>query len=168
MRTHVNAATIWIALCIGLSLSLPVTCAHAALTVTVTGDWRLGLTRQNLPGRPGSDLSAVCESDPGRALLTVSGASSSNQRWRVEISRRDVRWHPALQLQVRRVGNGVGAGVLRSGLAYQPIDTTPGDILIGCGNRLQVPLQFRLTGFSVRVPPADYATELTYTVVDLQ
>ncbi|MEI6502835.1 MAG: hypothetical protein WCP21_17635 [Armatimonadota bacterium] len=167
MRFYITATT-WIFLLGSLSLLFPAPSAHAALTVTVTGDWRLGLTRQTLVGLPGSDLSTVFESAPGRASLTVSGALRADQRWRVEISRRDLRWHPALQLQVCRAGNGVGAGVVHGGLNYRSIDTIPGVLMSGCGNRLQVPLQFRLSGFSVRVPPADYTTELSYTVVDLQ
>lgn len=167
MTAKLTAAT-WIALFASLSLVVPVTCAHAALTVTVTGAWQLGLSRQTLAGRPGSELTAVFESHPGSASLTVAGAVSSDQGWQVEVSRRDMRWHPDLSLQVRRVGNGVGGGVLRGGQSYQPAETVPSGLLIGCGNRLQVPLQFRLGGFSVRVPPADYATELIYTVVELQ
>ena len=51
------------------------------------------------------------------------------------------------------------------GKAIAPTATT---LLSGCGNRLQIPLQFRLAGFSVQAPPAPYSTELIYRVVDLQ
>lgn len=168
MKRSISTLTTQAVLLVGLSLWLPAPPARAALSVTVAGDWRLGLTRQTLVGRPGSDLSMILESDPGTAALTVSGAVDGNQRWCVQISRSDTRWHPDLRLQVRRGSGGVGAGVLRGGLAYQTVETVPGTLLIGCGNRLQVPLQFRLCGFSARVPPAQYATALTYTVVGLQ
>ena len=48
----------------------------------------------------------------------------------------------------------------------QKFTPTDSALFSGAGDRLDIPLQYRLDGISIDLPPGSYATTVVYTVVD--
>ena len=125
------------------------------------------MTSSDLAGGAGSDLVPSKESSAGQATLDISATASSEDQWRVDVSRSDSVWPSGLDLDVRRSSNGSGAGSISGGTSYLSIGSSPATFFSGSGDRTSIGLQLRLTGLSVSIGPDTYSTTVTYTVVDL-
>lgn len=141
--------------------------SEAQMSIDATGGWSRTITADDLQARAGSDLVSTYESAADAGALTISGTTGNDDAWRVDVRRTDTNWHGNFTLSVKRTGDGTGGGSISGGTAYQIIGTSDAEFFSGAGDRGGIPLQFRLQGMSIQVPPADtYSTTITYTVVD--
>lgn len=141
--------------------------AAKIISIDVTGDWSVTIDASYLQAGAGSDLRSSYESAGDAALLTIVGTQNKHDVWQVDIRRTDTTWPSDLTLSVRRTGAGTGNGGISGGAAYQEIGTTDTEFFSGTGDRSGIPLQFKLEGMSLQVPPNTYSTTITYTVVDI-
>jgi hypothetical protein len=142
--------------------------AAAAPAVDVSGAWSLTLGADDLQAGAGSGLNSTYESGNSQAAVTVSDTTDPLDTWRLDVSRTDAAWDSRLTLSVRRTGDGTGQGALSGGTGYHEIGLMDSTFFSGAGDRLSVPLQLKLTGVSLQIPPGAYSTTVTYTVVDTQ
>ncbi|MCD6360567.1 MAG: hypothetical protein J7M38_06825 [Armatimonadetes bacterium] len=156
-----------------MRLLLPVLCGLAfmppvcATEIFVVGDWTgLTIAGWSLAGGAGADLVSSRESAPDQTLIAITDTSCSPGGWRVDARRSDVHWPSRLSLSVRRTGDGSGPGDIQGGRTYQELTPTDSALFSGTGDRLDIPLQYRLDGISIDLPPGSYATTVVYTVVD--
>lgn len=136
--------------------------SEAELTINVTGNWSETIDASDLQAGAGSDLKSTYESAADAGLLTISDTAGG--AWRVDVRRSDTTWHTNFTLSVKRTGDGTGGGSISSGAAYQAIGLSDAAFFSGAGDRSGIPLQFKLEGMSLQVPPATYSTTITYTV----
>jgi len=120
--------------------------------LNIDGEWIFDITDYPQPV-PGNDLKNEYESPTGGFInMDITGSAGAN--WQVTVRRTDGTWIPAsFTLSVRR---GTGS--------YVVIDTTDKVFTTGSDNISNIPLQCRLQGVSVQIPPATYDTTVTYTV----
>lgn len=134
-----------------------------AIRITVNGTWIEIIDANDLDGPPGSDLRPFIESSPAQVLISIL---NTHRLWEVNISREDFLWPKEFQLYVRRTGDGRGPGTIQGGLAYLKILEVDQLFFSGSNQRLGIPLQFRLEGLSVDIPPGNYVTNIIYTVIE--
>jgi hypothetical protein len=137
-----------------------------AIDITASGAWALTIGAGDLTPGAGSDLTSTYESAVDEVLITISNTAAVDDNWRVDVMRTDGTWHGDFALYVQRTGSGTGSGSISGGLAYQEVGTTDAAFYSGAGDRTGVPIQLKLTGVSVQVPPNIYSTTVMYTVVD--
>jgi hypothetical protein len=156
-----HCGTLLLLAALSLCCALP---AAAQPGLDLTGTWARTINAADLLGGAGTDLAATYESAPNQLMLGVTDFVLAE--WRVSVSRSDTTWDDHLTLAVRRTGDGVGLEPPTGGLDYLPVGPMDTPFFSGDGPSLDVPLQLRLGGVSVTVPPNTYSTTLTFTVVD--
>lgn len=134
-----------------------------AIRIRVTGQWSEIIDVNDLAGPPGSDLVPYLESAPNQALVDIT---NTNRFWDVSVYRVDSLWPAAFRLYVRRTGNGTGPRGISGGLNYLEITDIEQIFFSGQRWRRSIPLQFRLEGLSVQIPPQVYSTTIIYTVTE--
>ena len=139
-----------------------------AISIVVTGVWAEIVDKTDLQGEPGSSLHSTYESAADEVVIDITGTSGSSDNWRVDVRRSDTKWHEDLVLWVRRTGDGNGDGAISDGTIYQQVTTTDTELFSGSGDRTTIDIQEKLTGVSTQMLADDYATTLTYTVVDIE
>jgi hypothetical protein len=140
--------------------------SSSAIDIVVVGSWAVSIDSGDLRGGPGTDLIAVYESTPEEVTVTISNTTGNEDNWRVDVRRTDTKWHEDFALYVKRTGSGTGGGSITGGTEYQEVTTSDSAFFAGSGDRTDIPLQLKLEGVSVHVPPDSYSTAVTYTVVD--
>lgn len=138
----------------------------AQIGITATGGWTRVVTAADLQAGAGSDLTGTYQSATNAVVLAISNTTGIGDAWRVDVRRTDTTWHGSFTLYVQRTNNGGGGGSISGGTSYQAVDAVDGSFFSGAGDRVDVRLQFQLTGVSVQIPPNTYATTVTFTVVD--
>ena len=135
------------------------------MDLALTGAWRLS----SGPGEvvAGSDLPSSYESTSGEMAAAVLNTTGTEDAWRVDISGSGTSWPAALHLFARRTGDGLGAGLIQDGGSYQELTAVSASFFSGTGDRTDIPLQLRLTGVSIQIPPGNYTATVVCTVVDL-
>jgi hypothetical protein len=134
-----------------------------AIRIRVTGQWSEIIDVNDLAGPPGSDLIPYQESAPNQSLVDIT---NTNRFWDVSIYKVDSLWPATFRLYVRRTGNGTGPGSISGGLNYLEITDAEQIFFSGSRQRRDIPLQFRLEGLSVQIPPQVYTTTIIYTVTE--
>jgi len=143
-------------------LLIPVT--SLPINLNSTGDWSLTISETDLQSGAGSDLNSNYSSASNVTLISVSSTTST---WEIQVSKTDVNWYGNLQLYVRRTGTGTyDTDPPTGGTSYQEITGTNTYFWEAADGVQDVPLQFRLTGVSITVPPDVYQTTVTFTVVE--
>ncbi|MDE2039906.1 MAG: hypothetical protein KGO96_09290 [Elusimicrobia bacterium] len=140
--------------------------AAGTADVSVSGSWSQTIGATALVSGPGSDLTASYVGGPSDIVLAVT--INGNHSWNVNVRRVDSLWNQNLNLYVQRTSDGTaGSGQVSGGTAYQLV--TASDQLFFSGTKSQsgFAVQVKLDGVSLQVPPADYSTTLTFTVVAL-
>jgi len=145
-----------------LSLLFLMSLAYA-IRIRVTGEWSEIIDANDLAGPPGSDLIPYQESAPNQALIDIT---NTNRFWVVSVYKVDSLWPSAFRLYVRRTGDGKGPGNISGGLNYLELTDREQIFFSGSRLRLAIPLQFRLEGLSVEIPPQVYMTTIIYTVTE--
>lgn len=93
--------------------------------------------------------------------------------WRVDVRKSDFLWDNRLKLEVRRTGAGNGQGLwiwgptITGGTNYINVSNGNSQFFNGSGIYTNIPLQYRISGFSVLIPVQNYSTEVVFTLIDL-
>lgn len=150
-------------------------------SISATGSWTPVVTPIT---EAGNDYGASPQSAANQTLMSIAMPSLLfgllANHYTVTVRRADSgpNWDTAgLQLQVRRTGDGAGGGSglftvsdISGGMAYQQITTA--SLYFFEGNnygptpRINIPVQYQITGVSVLVPVANYSATVTYTLAD--
>ena len=137
-----------------------------AIDIVATGAWSPAIGAADLQGGAGTDLEPAYESNADQVTITISNTTGIGDNWRVDVKRTDSNWHGDYILSVKRTGAGAGGGSIAGGTDYQEVTTNYAALYSGTGDRNDIPIQFKLAGVSIRIPPDTYSTTITYTVVD--
>ena len=137
-----------------------------AIDLTANGTILRTIGPNDLTGGAGSHLNPTYENLNDLAL-SISTTTGIEDNWRVDVRRSDTLWHSSLTLSVKRTGDGLGSGLISGGLSYLPVDVMDTSFFSGSGDRSGINLGIQLSGMSVSVPPNNYSTTLTFTVVDI-
>ena len=137
-----------------------VTLTHGA-DLTSMGDWAQSITAADLVSGAGTDLKPQFESASGVTTLTVSNAPGP---WTVSVKHSGNGGHGDVTVYVKRVSGCTGTGTIAGGTAYQALTGADVDLFSGTEARNGISLQFKLTGLSRDVPPANYLSTIVFTV----
>jgi hypothetical protein len=129
--------------------------------LTSMGDWTESITATDLVSGAGTDLKPQFESAAGVTTLTVSNAPGP---WTVSVKRTGNGGHGDVTVYVKRVSGGSGIGTIDGGTAYQTLTGADVDLFSGTEDRNGISLQFKLTGITRDVPPANYLSTIVFTV----
>ena len=147
--------------------------AFSQIAIDVVGNWNYTIPTSDL-SEAGLDFSGTYESAPNQVDIDVFQLNFISNfffyRWRVDIRRADVDWHSDLDLSVRRTGNGSPFffnGNITGGTNYQQITTSNQQFFSGTRTRLNIPIQYQISGVSVLLSAKTYETTIIYTVTEL-
>ena len=115
-----------------------------------------------------SSSAPVLQSTPGSVALHVVNARDNDEPWRIEVRLLGLPLPEGAKLWLRRSGTGQGGGWIRDGLAFIPVGESPALLFSGAGDRMQVPLQMKVTGITPRTPAGTLRTSLLFSVVSLR
>ncbi|SOE22181.1 hypothetical protein SAMN06298216_2631 [Spirosomataceae bacterium TFI 002] len=89
--------------------------------------------------------------------------------WRVDVRKSDINWDSRLKLEIRRSGNGNGSffSSINGGGGYQQLNNNIVNFFNGSGFYSNIPIQYRISGFSVLIPVEEYRAEVVFTLIDL-
>jgi hypothetical protein len=166
MCTHVQNCRVFLILpasflLLALFLPLP---AEAA-TLSSTGDWLQTVDASNLISGAGSELTDTYLSPVITTTLDVTGCVDSSEAWWILIKRVDQNWDSDhFVLSVRRTSEGTGEGIIDGGDSFQEVTTGDSIFITGQGDRTGIAVQYQLTGISIQNPPANYSTNLEFTI----
>jgi len=125
----------------------------------------------------GSDFSSNIQSESAILLTVDSGdewdnLNNPNRKWKIEVRRDDISWNDGIQLEIVRTGNGYwknnkgNEGHIENGTNYQNIETNSSYFFGGKGLISDIPIQLRLSGFSIVYGANDYETNVVLTIYD--
>jgi hypothetical protein len=140
-----------------------------AVSIDINGSWTETVNKYNLAAGTGSDLPNQIESSQDGINVDITFSTSADDSWRVDARRSDTNWNSDLGLFIRRSNDGVTgvyAGSISEGTVYQELMNTDRHFFSGSGDRINVNLQFMITGMSLKITPGTYTTVLYLTVVD--
>jgi hypothetical protein len=88
--------------------------------------------------------------------------------WQIQVSKNDLEWNEALELYIRRTGDGKSDynNKPQNGYYYQKIDANSTFLFSGQGWINSIPLQIKITGLSVTLPAKSYVTDIVFTLID--
>jgi hypothetical protein len=152
--------------CIALLVLLLVAAGAGALAIDVAGGWSLSLGLPDLAGPAGSDFLPEYTSAANAMVVDVSGALLDTEPWTVTIHRADMAWDSSLSLSAKRTSDGVGAGSITGGLAFQTVTLVAQTLSQGTGNRSSIQLQLKLAGVSVTMGSRILDTQVVLTLLD--
>ena len=162
MRRLAAALTLVLALAFVAGLGYE---AWGAISISLTGGWSETLNASDLSGGAGSDLISTYESAVDAVSLTISGATGGSDAWRLDVRKADATWHGDLVLSVKRTSAG-SRGSVSGGSDYQLVNGVSHTFFSGAGDVSGIGVRLKLSGVSIKVPPASYSTAVYYTVVD--
>lgn len=125
----------------------------------------------------GEDISSAIES-LNSLLITVVYNDDWNKRgnspmnkWKIEIYKSDLSWHPDLMLEAKRSGEGNrldkrGNPYVQDGENYQPVTNNPTYFFKGRGEFNNIPVNFRISGASLTMGAETFETSVIFTVYD--
>lgn len=137
-----------------------------AIDIDAAGSWEPVIGSSDLAGGAGSDLKGDCQSERGATALHITGTAGSDDAWRVRI-RLGSPLPGGARLYARRTGDGDGSGAIANGTSYAEVTTSDIDFFNGSGDRMAVPVQYKLSGISISIPPGAYSPGIIFTVVDI-
>jgi hypothetical protein len=137
-----------------------------AIDLSATGSWSVQIGAADLQGSAGTDLVTSKTSLVDQIELSISGTTGPGDTWQVTTTRTVAAWHASMVLWIRRTGEGTG-GAVSGGSAFQEVRATSDPFFSGEDDVASIPLQLRVTGLTVSIPPGVYSTVITLTVVDL-
>jgi len=128
--------------------------------------------------KAGEDFSSSIESESSVSVSVdfqniLESFFNPNKKWRMEVTKEDVIWNNNIVLEIKRAGDGSGSWLtnhgkthLNGGENYQVVDGISRDFFNGKGGAYFVPLQLKLTGFSVTLGAQDFETNVVLTIYD--
>jgi hypothetical protein len=130
------------------------------------GDWDLIIGTGDLQSGPGSDLNSTYTSNSDQTTLRVQ---NSTVAWDVQVRKTDVNWNSNLHLYIRRTGQGSYTGTPpTNGTSFQEITDTDTYFWEASDTASNVPHQWQLDGVSISIPPDNYETTITFTVIETE
>ncbi len=161
---------------VGVLLSYRIASADAQININVIGNWNYSLPPNSVV-EAGLDLSGTYTSNTNAVTIDVLQSTFFanrflNYSWRVDVRKSDVDWNPGLILYTRRTGTGspfwsVLPGAITGGTNYQQLTNTNQIFFSGNRSRLNIPIQYQLSGVSVLLEAKTYVTTVIYTVTEL-
>jgi hypothetical protein len=142
---------------------LPVWAADVIVTGALVEVNDSGATPSALLDRAGRAV--VTRKD--EVLVTVCNTGAPRAAWRLDIRRNDVEWPVGLRLRVRRTGDGAGTGLVAGGREYVEVGPTYRTLCSGTGDRMNVPLQFKISGLPLDLDAGTHAANIVYTLVEM-
>lgn len=162
-----------------LIMALFVICTGFAQTISVNGsNWNV-----NPPAitEAGTNYAGTYESASNQVTINIGGANVldllglvviGTNPWKVDIRYQAIEWNSAFTIERIRTGDGSQSGGLcllcvysiNLGTTYEPIEEINTLFFEGRGNRINIPIQFRISGVSVTVPVANYGATIIFTV----
>lgn len=103
----------------------------------------------------------------GEVLLHVV-AARAGEPWRVEADLGEMILPKGLEVWIRRSGSGQGDGWIDGGLAFVPLRVKSSLLFSGVGNRMQVPLEVKITGATPETPRGIFRGGVHFLVVSLR
>jgi hypothetical protein len=97
--------------------------------------------------------------------------NSPMNKWKIEIYKSDLSWHPDLMLETKRTGEGNqldrrGNPYVQDGENYQHITNNPAYFFKGRGEFENIPVNFRISGASLTMGSETFETSVIFTVYD--
>ena len=95
-----------------------------------------------------------------------------NTKWKINIQKTDVNWHPDIVIETKRTGNGnrpwygQGSVNIHDGVTYQAITNTPTYFFRGRNEILNIPVSIKLSGISLVMGAQDFETNILLTVYE--
>ncbi len=124
----------------------------------------------------GSDFQSTIESESSLFLTITSGdewdkKTNPNRKWKVEVRKEDISWNNEIGIEIVRKGDGWGLNdhkksKLYNGTSYQTVRDISSYFFGGKGLVSEIPIQFRLSGFSIVQGAGDYETNIILTIYD--
>lgn len=125
----------------------------------------------------GNDFSSSIEIDSDLLLTIKSGdewdeRNNPNRKWKIEVRREDISWSDAINLEIVRSGNGYwknnkgNSGHINNGTNFQSVGNNSSYFFGGKGLISDIPIQLRLSGFSIVNGANDYETNVILTIYD--
>jgi len=149
-------------------LSLNPLCLPAG-SIDTNGSWSETIDASDLIAGAGSNVNSTYTSPGDQATVDITLTSGALDEWRVDVKKSDSTWHSSTHLYLRRSSDGtpghIGA-TISGGTSYLEVTDIDQAFFSGSGDRLNVGIQLRLTGFSIQVPPGNYSTTVTLTFID--
>ncbi len=146
-----------------ISLGITVRTARAEISIAVVGTWYETIDKTDLTSGAGSNLQSNVVSGSGQVIIDISGTDGP---WRIDIKKIDSTWSSRLHPHVRRASDGTG-GTVSGGTAFQEVSDIGTPFFSGSGSVNGIKVQLKISGVSIQVPPAAYATMFYYTVMEL-
>ncbi|MCK5584978.1 hypothetical protein KAJ02_02795 [Candidatus Bipolaricaulota bacterium] len=141
------------------------TSAWSAPSISGAGSWILTIGSLDLIAGAGSEFVASYESAVDAVLLSPN-PNPQQLAYRVDVRRVDTAWHGNFVLWLKRSGDGTGSGSISGGTTYLAVTTTDQSFFTGLDDRINIPIQLRLTVVSIQIPPGGYETTIFYTIVE--
>jgi hypothetical protein len=118
----------------------------------------------------GNDYSTSVSSPISQTLIDFKTGGSSS--YTINVQKVDIDWHPNLTVWVQRNGDGAGSGgqtvPMTGGTTFIQVTNTPQAFFFDASgashNRNNVPIQYRILGYSVLLPVKTYTTTVVYTI----
>jgi len=125
----------------------------------------------------GNDFPSNIEIESNLMLSINSGNiwdwwGNSNRKWKIEVRREDISWNDAINLEIVRSGNGYSinnrgnTGHIYNGTNFQSVGNNSSYFFGGKGLIYYIPIQLRLSGFSIVNGANDYETNVILTIYD--
>jgi hypothetical protein len=140
---------------------LACTAPSPAADLVASGGWTQRLSAAHLVAGAGSSLPAQIQSFNGLSTLSVLNAPGA---WTVRVRRAGAPWPNGVTLLIKRTAAGAGRGRVTGGDAFVEVTGSETALFSGSGPRGNIPLQFKLTGLSAGLSPANYVSSIIFTV----
>ena len=172
-RTLWSAQLFWRSLVVALIFGAYGQKAEAQIGITATGQWDYSVSSFDIT-EAGLDFQGTYSSASDEVLVDVFQqgfiANFFNYNWQVDVRLVQNDWSNDLTLSARRTGNGdpfFFNGNITGGTAYLPLSTTNQNFFNGNRTRLDIPIQYQISGVSVLLPAKTYSATVIYTVTEL-
>ena len=118
----------------------------------------------------GNDYTTSTTSSIAQTLIDFKTGGKSS--YTISVQKVDIDWHPHLSLWVKRNGDGNGSGgkivPMTGGETFIQVTNAPQIFFYDTSgeshNRNNVPIQYRILGYSVLLPVKTYTTTVVYTI----
>jgi len=121
----------------------------------------------------GEDFASSIESESSLVVSVDSNdemdkSMNPNRKWRIDILKEDLIWEGDIQLEIIRTGDGYSENKnkIYDGTSYQVVDEISRYFFRGRGVISEIPIQLRLSGFSVTQGAQDFETNIVLTIYD--
>jgi len=135
--------------------------------IIVTGSVVQVAETPRLMARPKAPLDPAYLSAKDEILLSVCNLPSPDAIWRVDVRRDSSEWPAGMKLEVRRTGDGIGEGAITGRRGFTEVGRTYRTLCSGTGDRMNIPLQIRISGYPLDLDVGTHVTGIIYTVMQI-